>query len=96
MISFLEEVFFQDNRNLILLQKTLIQKFLMIALRFNLYFAVIYDLSLAGVIVAFVIINIQNSWLERALPGLPCSAGATECQNRFSKMKRCLNTCKTG
>lgn len=80
IISFLEEVFFQDNRNLILLQKMFIQKFLRIALHFNLCLAVICHFGLAGAIVASVVINVQNTWLERALPVLPCSAGARECQ----------------
>ena len=43
-------------------------------------FAVICHLNLAGAIVASVVINVQNTWLDRALPGLPCSAGARECQ----------------
>lgn len=37
-------------------------------------------LCLAGAIVASMVIKVQNTWLERALPWLQCSAGARECQ----------------
>jgi len=92
IISFFEEGVFQDDRNLTLLQKKLVQKVLRVALHFSLRFAVICHSSLAGAIVASMVVNVGNSinWKElcqgcRALQG-PAGVG----ESLFSKTKRWL------
>lgn len=94
MMSFLKEVFFQDNGNLTLLQKRFIKKFLRIPLHFSLRFAVICHLRLAGAVAAAAAVKVQNTPLEGALPGLPALQGPGSIGDSFfSRMQRCLSTC---
>lgn len=88
-LAFWKRCFFRDNRNLILLQKMFIQKFLRIAVRFNLCFAVICAL-LEQLLLPWSLKCRIPGWKELCHGCCALQGPENVRESLFSKMKCCL------